>query len=435
MKKSILIISGSVLIALTISCKPKQANSDISDRHRVIISTDIGGTDPDDFQSMVHLLLYADVLDIEGLISSPFGPGRMKHILEVIDYYEKDFPNLITYSSKYPSPDSLRRITKQGATEIPDISGLSMPTEGSEWIIKCARRDDPRPLYVLIWGGIEDLAQALHDAPDILPKLRVYFIGGPNKKWSVNAYNYIEKNHKDLWIIESNATYRGWFVGGNQSGEFDNTEFVTQHIAGNGALGDFFATQLHGTIKMGDSPSVTWLLHGNPEDPTESAWGGSYVRAWERPYRKFNRITTEADSIAHFGVLELQIPFNTEPDENTYAYMEVENQNLIGSINSENKFVFLFSPRDAKIFNYVLRSNVPEIDGQTGRITSYPTPENKKNNPSSEIPNWWTDDPSTEVAEGNHIGAKTVNRWREEYLLDFAERLRRCKKPKTEIIQ
>lgn len=42
-------------------------------RHRVIVSTDIGGTDFDDFQSMVHLLLYADVLDIEGLISSPYG--------------------------------------------------------------------------------------------------------------------------------------------------------------------------------------------------------------------------------------------------------------------------------------------------------------------------------------------------------------------------
>ena len=29
-------------------------------RYRVLVSTDIGGTDPDDFQSMVHLLVYAD---------------------------------------------------------------------------------------------------------------------------------------------------------------------------------------------------------------------------------------------------------------------------------------------------------------------------------------------------------------------------------------
>ena len=52
----------------------------------------------------------------------------------------------------------------------------------------------------------KDLAQALFDAPDILPKLRVYWIGGPNKKWSVDAYNYIEQNHPQLWIIEANAS-------------------------------------------------------------------------------------------------------------------------------------------------------------------------------------------------------------------------------------
>ena len=160
-------------------------------RYRVIVSTDIGGTDPDDFQSMVHFLVYADCFDIEGLVSSPYGPGRKKHILEVIDCYEKDYANLKTYSDKYPPPDALRALTKQGETEVAPYAGVRRSTEGSKWIVTCARRDDPRPLYVLVWGGIEDLAQALHDAPDILPKLRVYWIGGPNKKWGPNAYQYI----------------------------------------------------------------------------------------------------------------------------------------------------------------------------------------------------------------------------------------------------
>ena len=86
-------------------------------RHRVIVSTDIGGTDPDDFQSLVHLLLYADHLDIEGLVSSPYGPGRKKHILQVIGLYERDYACLRTYSGQYPTPDALRAITKQGAIE------------------------------------------------------------------------------------------------------------------------------------------------------------------------------------------------------------------------------------------------------------------------------------------------------------------------------
>ena len=38
-------------------------------RYRVIVSTDIGGTDPYDFQSTVHFLVYADCFDIDGIIA------------------------------------------------------------------------------------------------------------------------------------------------------------------------------------------------------------------------------------------------------------------------------------------------------------------------------------------------------------------------------
>ena len=243
-------------------------------RYRVLVSTDVGGTGPDDFQSLVHLLVYADSLDLEGLVSSPYGPGRKEHILEVIEHYASDYARLKTYSDGYPTPDALRATTLQGATGMPPWTGVLRPTDGSEWIVRRAREDDPRPLHVLVWGGIEDLAQALHDAPDILPKLRVYWIGGPNKKWSTHAYQYVADHHPELWIIESNATYRGWFVGGEQSGDWGNTAFVTKYVAGRGALGDFFGTHLGGTIKMGDTPSVGWLLRGDPADPTAPGWGG-----------------------------------------------------------------------------------------------------------------------------------------------------------------
>ena len=166
------------------------ANSALADsfRHRVIVTSDIGGTDPDDYQSMAHVLLYADVLDIEGLVSSPFEREGKSKILEVIDAYEKDYPNLHTWSERYPTPDYLRAITKQGGIHPAPYSGLRGSTEGSDWIVQCARRDDPRPLHILVWGAIEEVAQALHDAPDILPKLRVYYIGGPNKKWGPDAF-------------------------------------------------------------------------------------------------------------------------------------------------------------------------------------------------------------------------------------------------------
>jgi hypothetical protein len=400
-----------------------------SPRPRVIVSTDIGGTDPDDFQSMVHLLVSADRLDLEGLISSPYGPGRKEHILQVIDCYERDYPNLKTYSNKYPIPAALRAITKQGAVEVADYTGVGQPTEGSEWIVKCARRDDSRPLHLLVWGGIEDLAQALHDAPDILPKLRVYWIGGPNKKWSPDAYQYLATHHSKLWMIEANATYRGWFTGGDQKGEWGNREFVTRHIAGRGALGDYFNTQLQGVIKMGDSPSVGWLLRGPPDDPTQPGWGGQFVRAWARPHLVFNRLTTAADQIEQFGIFELALPLGAGAPANPEARMQIENQSLVGAVTADGLVRFRFSPKDSKQYRYTIRSSAPALDGKTGALTAFLPPPEGAQLPAPQWPNWWTDDPSPAVAEGEHLGAKTVSQWRKEFLRDFAARLERCQAP------
>lgn len=210
----------------------------------MIVSTDIGGTDFDDFQSLVHLLVYADALDLEGMIASPWGTARNRkqHLLDLVDLYARDYPHLRTYSPRYPTPEHLRAISKQGGLDSADLRGFGARTEGSDWIISCAKRADSRPLWLLVWGGIDDLAQAVHDDPSIKSKLRVYFIGGPNKKWSTTAYDYLAREHRDLWIIEANSTYRGWFTGGDQSGDLGNEAFVSAHVKGRGALGDYFAT-------------------------------------------------------------------------------------------------------------------------------------------------------------------------------------------------
>jgi hypothetical protein len=404
-------------------------------RHRVIVSTDIGGTDFDDFQSLVHVLLYADMLDLEGLISSHYGTGRKEHILQVLAHYERDYPNLRTYSDRYPTPAALRAITKQGETEVAPYSGVRRATEGSDWIIQSARRADPRPLHVLIWGGIEDLAQALHDAPEILPKLRVHFIGGPNKKWSPDAYHYIATQHPSVWMIESNSTYRGWFVGGYQAGDFSAEAFAEKRAAGRGALGEFFAHGIifHGqkrtSLKMGDTPTFSWLLRGNPEMPFQPGWGGRYVRAWTRPYVKFGRITTAGDRMEHFGILELVLPLGANPPAAPAAEMVIENQRLAGHVDGTGSIRFRFCPKDAKVYRYTIAGNLPSLEGSRGEITVFPPAQAAALTPDPRWANWWTDDPSPEAAEGIHQGARTISVWREEFLRDFAARLDRCRTP------
>ncbi len=71
----------------------------------------------------------------------------------------------------------------------------------------------------------------------------------------------------------------------------------------------------------------------------------------------------------------------------------------------------------------------PMLDGRTGGVTAFVPPPEMAQRPSPQPTNWRTDDPSKELAEGQHIGAKTVSRWREDFLRDFAARMRRCKSP------
>lgn len=414
------------------------------ERYRVIVTTDIGGSDPDDFQSMAHYLLYADMFDTEGLISSAWGEGTVNDILYVIDQYEKDYDKLCRYSDKYPTPDALRAMTKQGNMDIAPYKGYSQPTEASEWIIQCAKKDDLRPLYLLMWGLLEDLAQALHDAPEIAPKLRVHYIGGPNKKWGPNAYEYIRQNFPDLWMIENNSSYRGWFNGGDQSDPWGNASFVSTFGAGHGALGEYFAKHLGGVIKMGDTPTVAWLLKGDPEVPEIPSWGGHYERVRDIPRVTYYGNTTLEDTVEVFGTLELVLQGpECDLDEDTPAFWLVnKGQEFAGYYCGKGEYRLRFVPKEVGEWHYTIKSDIEQLNGLSGAFRS--VPESRETRAEGNLTQWWSDVMDLEWAEGPgrpiggltatrvdpngpHMGAKTVNQWRREFLADFAARLERCK--------
>ena len=87
--------STLILIIIFFAVFSINAQNPIPKKPRILISTDIGGTDADDNQSMAHLLMYNEMFDIEGVVSSPsFGNGSKEEILRMIDLYEKDYPKL-----------------------------------------------------------------------------------------------------------------------------------------------------------------------------------------------------------------------------------------------------------------------------------------------------------------------------------------------------
>jgi hypothetical protein len=394
-------------------------------KHRVLVSTDVGGTDPDDFQSLIHLFMYADRVSIEGLVSSPFGGGRKSAILEIIDLYEEDFPRLASRSEHFPSPGYLREVSKQGALSSAPYAGHARSTEGSDWIIRCARRESERPLWVLVWGGLEDLAQALHDAPDIKDKIRIYWIGGPNKKWSVNSYAYIAQNHSDLWMIEANATYRGWFMDSESPDHLKGEAYYAGYIQGKGAMGEAFKDYYGGRIKMGDTPSLAYLLHGNPEEPEGESWGGSFVRITRSARHIFDGASQQMDTLPAYATLEWQFegPRRAAPADSICFRMKIEDQVWPGYYLGQGRYGIRYSPKRAETGSYETESGFPELHGLRGGYTSTNPWPGKAS--ATDIPlgaHWYSDRPDPALFIEDQQGAQTIAKFREEFLLDWAKR-------------
>ncbi|WNH10364.1 nucleoside hydrolase-like domain-containing protein [Thalassobellus suaedae] len=392
---------------------------------RILISTDIGGTDPDDFQSMIHLLMYADLFKIEGLVSTSFKTGTTQDLLDMIALYENDLDKLKEHAPELPHPDSLRAICKEGAKVGATYKGYGAPTKGSEWIIKCAKKKSDQPLWVLVWGGIEDVAQALHDAPEIEKNIKVYWIGGPNKKWGPNAYAYIAENHPNLWIIESNATYRGWFIDDESPKDITNVAYFEAHIKGNGAMGKDFEKRYGGHIKMGDTPSLAYVMNGNPEDPTSESWGGQYTPITHSSRSIFNHNTTIADTVKVYGIQEWRFkgPELIIPEDSVCFTVTISKQIWYGYYLGSGIYGFRYSSKKPETGSYITMSDIPELNEQHGQYVSIKPCYGKEDVDDYKLgPNWYGDLPNLEFFFGEQQGARTISKHREAFLMDWAKR-------------
>jgi len=274
-------------------------------KYRIIVSSDfppfpVTNSDPDDVQSIVRFLLYANEFDVEGLIVSA-GTFDMvaekKNMLAALDEYDKVDENLRKHDARYPTAKALRAVTyegkganngvkvKWGCGKQPasEIIGKGMDSEASNAIIAAADKKDSRPLWISVWGGPREVAQAIWDVKNtrsekelkaFVNKLRVFLIACQDgtHEWLMNEF-------PDLFIIESRKTYHGMFRS-------DNQEWAQENIINNhGPLCAIYPPKAiagPGVIE-GDTPAFLYLVSANrginnPEDPTQPSWGGQYVR-------------------------------------------------------------------------------------------------------------------------------------------------------------
>jgi len=419
-----------ILLCIFLASFPAFPQVPKTEKPRVLISTDIGGTDPDDNQSMAHLLMYSDLIELEGLISSPsYGNGSKEEILRMIDLYEKDLPVLQKHKTGFEKPEFLRSITKQGKMGGAPFIGFTSSTEGSDWIIQTAKKKDNRPLWVLVWGGLDDLAQALHDAPEIQKNIKVYWIGGPNKKWSANSYAYIAVHFPNLYMMEVNSSYYGFFSNNQIPDVVKTTDYYQESIQGAGHLGKDFQDYYSGEIKMGDTPSLLYLMNGNPNDPTGESWGGSFEKINRSARRIFERNTTLSDSVAFCTVVEyrFQGPEIRVPTDSAVFWMEVpygnDKQIWPGYYLGNGLYSLRYAPKQAEVLRFEFTSKIkgfPTGEGQLVVTNLWPG----KAHPDDYIlgENWYSDSSKPEDFDGRLQGGNTILKWRNEVLANWAER-------------
>jgi len=124
-----------------------------AEKPRLFVLTDIGG-DPDDQMSMVRLMTYANHIDIEGLAATEVnGKVNPEHIRRIIEAYGKVRNNLELHESGFPSAEDLRKCITQGLPiDHMDAVGKGKDSPGSKALIRAVDSDDPRPLWVTVWG-------------------------------------------------------------------------------------------------------------------------------------------------------------------------------------------------------------------------------------------------------------------------------------------
>jgi hypothetical protein len=430
MKKPLVMNKLILILALCFYSIGLLAQQPVPVKPRILISTDIGGSDPDDNQSMAHLLMYSEKFNIKGLVSSPsYGNGNKEEILRMIGLYEKDLPKLKKHQKNYPSPDYLRSVTKQGRRGNAPYIGYTTATEGSNWIIKCAKKKSSQPLWVLGWGGLEDIAQALHDAPEIQSKIKVYWIGGPNKKWSANSYAYIVANFPKLWFIEVNASYYGFFSNNNAIDSVKSSDYYDKYIQAAGFLGKDFKSYYNGDVKMGDTPSLLYMMDGDPNNPTRESWGGSFEQFNHSSRMVFNRVTDIKDSVAFCTIVEFHLkgPKINVPADSICFWMETMYKNNVqkwpGYYLGNGEYAIKYAPKQAEVLNYRFTSTIPGFPSQEGKLVVTNLWPGKSHSTDYTLgANWYTDKADPTLYDGKIQGGKTILKWRKDILMDWAKR-------------
>ena len=307
----------SILACMTAASCVSPSTSDSGLKPRIVVLTDIapGDIEPDDMESMIRLMVHADLFEIEALITSGgwnssgqvYPVGWKDSLSRTINAYEKDLPNLMKRSGQtgfmslddelktqeigyWPSADYMRSRAMLGSLELGRHKiGEDNRSAGSDHIIKLADEDDDRPVWILAWGGANTFAQAIwqvqqerspEDVKTFLRKFRIYTITDQDVPWADRHSNYPFSSHYQMRRDLSEDLMFFWdesaWLSQNAIGS-SNWDQYAGHIQSHGNLGSIYPKYKWGV--EGDTPTFLHVLPNGLHDPSVpemTGWGGYF---------------------------------------------------------------------------------------------------------------------------------------------------------------
>jgi hypothetical protein len=305
------------------------------DRLRLIIETDAGG-DPDDEQSLVRFLLYANEWDVEGIIANrPRARDRenlnrertgLGVVRALVNAYGQCYSNLIQHDARYPNPDLLLART---------VAGYDNLDTGVNLLLRAVDGPDPRPVWYSDWGT--DNGAATNNLRRALDRvLRERGVEGYAKfknKLRLSSYDKFAEHTRleppwKFWVSTWQPEWnnRRWYHRFSAltatAGGFNLPREV---LTGHGPLGALYPTNTTQPQKEGDTMSFLYLVRTGLNDPEQPAWGswaGRYGRRddfKDRPYFWANQEdawqeTTNRDNTLRRWAAHIQNDFRARLD-------------------------------------------------------------------------------------------------------------------------
>jgi len=288
-----------LVITLCAFCSSLKAES----KPRVIATTD---GEIDDECSMVRFLLYANELDIEGIVTSSSQYHSHGHnwagddwVKPYLKAYAKVYPNLIKHDSDYPTPGYLQQRTRLGNVKAEGT--MDKVTPGSKLIVDVLLDEsDDRPVWLQAWGGPNTIARALKTIEEKHPekmeyianKIRLFFIWEQDSTYQSYIRSHWGK-YNILTIISDQfeaIAYRWKRAQPEKMHKYLAGDWMREHILQeHGPLCSLY--QAHtgnnesfdkGAFRSeGDSPAFLHVIPNglrSTESPGYGGWGGRYVK-------------------------------------------------------------------------------------------------------------------------------------------------------------